>query len=63
MNRRSLLSTPYIIWIVGFTVLPLIVIFKYALTNQAGNFTFENITAIFDTVHIKAMVASLGIAL
>ena len=63
MNRRSLLSTPYIIWIIGFTVLPLIVIFKYALTTQAGGFTFENVTAIFDTVHMKAMISSLGIAL
>ena len=63
MNRRSLFSTPYIIWIIGFTVLPLIVIFKYALTTQAGGFTFENVTAIFDTVHMKAMISSLGIAL
>lgn len=63
MNKRSLLSTPYIIWIIGFTVLPLIVIFKYALTDQTGSFTFENITAIFDTVHMKAMISSLGIAL
>ncbi len=63
VNKRSLFSTPYILWIIGFTVLPLLVIFQYALTDGNGKFTLTNVAATFDMIHMKAMVYSLGIAL
>ncbi len=63
MNRRTLLASPYIVWVIGFTVIPLGVIFKYALTGQEGGFSLENIGAIFDPIHFKAMLFSLEIAL
>lgn len=63
VNKRSLFSTPYILWIIGFTVLPLLVIFQYALTDGNGNITLANVAATFDMIHMKAMVYSLGIAL
>lgn len=62
INKRSWLSSPYIIWIIGFTVIPMIVIFRYALTNAEGGVTFSQITAILDPVHLKALVFSLEIA-
>ena len=62
-NRRSLLSGPYLVWIIGFTVLPLIVIFRFALSDGAGHATLSNITAIFSPIHRKAMWFSLKIAL
>lgn len=61
-NRRALLSGPYLVWIIGFTVLPLIVIFRYALSDGAGHATLANITAIFSPIHRKAMWFSLKIA-
>mgnify|MGYP002513804373 CR=1 FL=1 len=65
MNRRNreLLASPYFIWSVGFTVIPLIVILRYAFTNAAGAFTFENILAIGDSINRKAFQFSLEIAL
>lgn len=62
INKRSWLSSPYIIWIIGFTVIPMIVIFRYALTDAKGGVTFSQITAILDPVHLKALVFSLEIA-
>ena len=62
MNRRTLLASPYIVWVIGFTVIPLGVIFKYALTGREGGFSLENISAIFDPIHLKAMLFSLEIA-
>ena len=45
-NKRNIwLTGPYLVWIAGFIVLPLLVILFYAFTNPAGNFTFSNITA------------------
>ena len=63
VNRRTWLSSPYIIWVIGFTVIPLGVIFKYALTSREGGGSLENIVAIFDPIHLKAMVFSLEIAI
>ncbi len=63
-NKRSLLSGPYALWIAGFTILPLIVIMKYALTDKTGAFTTANLTAIFtDPINRKALWLSLKIAI
>ena len=62
-NKRSLISSPYVVWVIGFTVLPLLVIFRYAFTDANGKFTFDNVFATFDMVHMKAVIYSLGIAL
>lgn len=62
-NPRAYLSSPYVLWILGFTIIPLIVILKYALQAPDGTFTFSNILAIFDRVHLKALIFSLEIAL
>ncbi|HAG70108.1 MAG TPA: ABC transporter permease [Lachnospiraceae bacterium] len=58
MNKRSLLAGPYILWITGFTVIPLCIIIKYAFTSRDGGFTAENILAMFTPVHLKAMTFS-----
>lgn len=63
VNKRSWLSSPYVIWIIGFTVIPMIMIFRYALTTEDGSFTFSQVTAILDPVHLKALVFSLQIAI
>ncbi len=44
-NRNSLLlSTPYIIWMLVFTLIPLGVVFYYAMTDvDTGAFTWENL--------------------
>ena len=43
-NNSLLLSTPYILWMVVFTLIPLGVVAYYALTDPAtGAFTFSNI--------------------
>ena len=62
MNKRKWLATPYAVWVIGFTVIPMILIFHYALTAQEGGFTMENILAIADPIHLKAVIFSLEIA-
>lgn len=61
-NKRVYLSSPYLIWIIGFTVIPLGVILKYGLTDSEGCFSLENILSIFEPIHLKALLFSLGIA-
>ncbi len=63
INKRSLLAAPYGVWIVGFTVLPLLTILFYALRDTSGGFTLEYIAAIMEPVHLRALLLSLKIAL
>lgn len=60
---RQLLAGPYLIWIIGFILLPVVVILSYAFTTAQGTFTFENIAAIADPVHIKSILLSLKLGL
>jgi len=46
-NNSVLLSTPYIVWMVIFTLIPLCVVGYYALTDpDTGAFTLENLAAL-----------------
>ena len=46
-NKSILLSTPYILWMVAFTLIPLGVVGYYALTDPAtGEFTWSNIVEV-----------------
>ncbi|MDO4616766.1 MAG: ABC transporter permease [Lachnospiraceae bacterium] len=63
MNKRKLLAGPYLVWAVGFIILPLLIVLYYGLTRADGSFTLENLTAIADPIHLKALGQSLLIAL
>ncbi len=65
MNKRAsrFLAGPYIIWMIGFTVIPLIMIILYGLTDGNGSFTLANVAAIATPEHRKALLLSLGLSL
>ncbi len=62
VKKRTFISAPYLVWMVGFTIIPLWIIFQYALTDAEGGFTWSNVLAMFDTIHLKALIFSLEIA-
>ena len=62
-SRSRLLSVPYIIWVIGFTVIPILFIITKAVTDIDGSLTVSNLTAIFDPLHRKALVMSVELAL
>ena len=49
MNKdfRKVLAFPYIIWMAGFTIIPLSLLFIYGLTDKIGSFTFGKVVAKF----------------
>ena len=59
-NAKQVLAFPYIIWMVGFTVIPLLMVFYYGLTDRSGTFTFANVMAIMAEDHMKALMLSLA---
>lgn len=60
---RQLLSGPYLLWTIGFTILPLLMILYYAVTDANGAFTLSNLAAIADPVHMKSLLLSLKLGL
>ena len=48
---RQLFAGPYLIWIIGFILLPLAMIVYYAFMTSDGSFTMQNIAAIADSYH------------
>lgn len=64
MNSRknALLSSPYIIWIIGFIIIPLFFIVYYGLTDSNGQFTTEYIENIFNPIYFNALILSLILA-
>lgn len=63
MNKKKLsnhlLSTPFYLWIGAFIVIPLFMIFYYGFTDKTGAFTLENITAMAEPWHFKALMISV----
>ena len=58
-SKNSFWQDPYLIWMIGFILLPLVFILYYAITAADGSFTFSNIAAIADPVHVKSILLSL----
>ena len=47
--RRSFYAWPYTLWMIISTIVPLILIGYYALTNKSGQFTLENFANFWDS--------------
>ena len=65
MNRKNtfLLSTPYGLWMLGFTIIPLLMILYYGLTGQNGGFTLDNIGLIATEENLRALWLSIRLSL
>lgn len=61
--RNKLSAGPYLIWIAGFTIIPLMLIVYYGFTNADGQFTMSNLLAITDPVRFHALLRSLRLSL
>ena len=50
--KRSLFASPYVLWIIVFTILPVLLIAYYAFTDANGAFTLANFQAFWDSNHL-----------
>ena len=62
-NVKRLFAGPYILWMIGFTIIPLLLIVYYGLTTKSGTFTLANVCSIATLEHLKALLLSLGLSL
>ena len=59
--KRSWYATPYALWMLLFTVVPMLFVCYYAFTGKTGAVTLANITRIFD--YTPVLLDSLRLAL
>ncbi len=62
-NRIKWLSFPYILWMSGFIIIPLIMIVFYGLTGDSNSFTLRNIMLISDPINLRALRLALELSL
>lgn len=59
MKNKRYLAGPYLFWSISFVVIPLLVVFYYAMTNDEGSITFANLDQITTQENLKALGMSL----
>ena len=62
MNRK-VWATPFIVWMVLFTLAPIVLVVIYSLTDASGAFTLDNFAAFLDPIYINVLLRSIGMAL
>jgi spermidine/putrescine transport system permease protein len=62
-GKLKWLSFPYLLWMAGFIIIPLIMIVFYGLTNKDGGLTFQNIALISNPVNRKALFLALELSI
>lgn len=60
MNKKQL-SYPYIIWLIGFTIIPLFIIVYFAFTSLDGSITIKNLVNIpFKPVSLAILLSLIS---
>ena len=47
--KRPLFASPYVLWLIVFTVLPCLLVCYFSFTDPAGNFTLDNFKNFWDS--------------
>ena len=58
---RSISAAPHIAWAALFIILPLIIVIYYAFTDDAGAFSFENISSLTEYADIFLLSIELSV--
>ncbi len=61
-QRPALLAGPYLLWSVAFTLIPLVLIFWFGMTDADNHFTWSNLAAIGNSDNLKALALALLLA-
>lgn len=68
MNKKTLLSAPYIIWAVIFTVVPLFIVMMYSFVRRDPyggiiyEFTLENYKMFFEPIYLNVLWRSIKLS-
>ena len=63
-NRKNLkfMAGPYMVWAIGFILIPLFIMFYFGLTDRNGTTSLANVLSIATPEHSKALSLSISLA-
>ncbi len=61
MQKSKKIAAPYVLWMIIFTVLPLLLVIYFAFTDKSGAFTLENLMGLGN--YVNTFFLSLVLAL
>ncbi len=56
---NPIVSSPYVVWMIIFIIVPLLMVAYYSFTDAAGNFTLDNIAKIVEFNYLKIFGISI----
>lgn len=56
-------ATPYALWMLLFTIAPIVLVLVYAFTDSTGAFTTANFANFMDPIYLNVLLRSIGMAL
>lgn len=66
MKKKSFIAYPYVVWLVIFTIIPMLLILYYSFTVKTTDgsmvFSLENYKLAFDPLYVSIMIKSLQLA-
>lgn len=68
MNKKSFLATPYVLWILLFTIVPIFIILIYSFTERdpfggmTFKFTTENYRMFFEPIYLNVLWRSIKLS-
>jgi spermidine/putrescine transport system permease protein len=62
VNSVKWLSFPYLLWMAGFIIIPLIMILFYGLTGKESGFSLDNVSLITNPINQKALFLALELS-
>ena len=63
IKEKCVLTAPYLVWMGGFILIPLLLILYYAFTTKGGAFTFSNVAEILRWENYKPLFLALLLSL
>ena len=61
--KRSVFASPYVLWMIVFTVMPMVFVAYYAVTDASGAFSLENWKEFFTADNMNTLWISVRLAL
>ncbi|MBQ4089378.1 MAG: ABC transporter permease [Clostridia bacterium] len=61
--KRSYFASPYVIWMIVFTIMPLLFVVYYAFTNSGGAFSLASWQSYFTEGNMRTLWASIKLAI
>ena len=62
-KTQKLLATPYLLWMLMFTIVPILLMVHYGFTHNDGSFTLEHLTRFFSPLYLGIMRQSFELAM